>query len=463
MEDHLQTIIGAIIAIFLLFIFPVYMAYEKKDDVSYALALKYTEEFVKTVQKTGYLTKDMYSDYEKKLRVTNNSYDIRLVHMRNKYEPIVNYYEETDDDKLEKVYFTSREYYDNLTDKLKQKMSAKLTYEIYKERYDTNYILNIINKGEKIVDRNTYTMNPGDEFTVIITNTNVTPATLIFNMLTINAPDSIERIYVNYSGKILDSKKYNKAYYSYETTGLISNACELLTIAEDNIIDIGEEVTVTCSCKDDNEENTDKCNYFKNFTVEFDVVPSKVTSIENVGTIKYASEIDDLEIETQDGNINKTLYSLLLNGRPSETAKGIPIYISVGTNGINVMIKTLILNKESYITILSYAVDIYEYTNIRLQVKENTPVLYIDGEEVVVGNSLNDIKTNNITIQSLIKLLNNMYGENRTNINQNFIDNIIDSNKDLYISNYIAKDDDNLGKYYGKVKNLRIYTSKYNV
>ena len=49
MEDNIQTIIVVIISAFLLFIFPVYMAYEKKDDISYALAMRYTQDLVDEV------------------------------------------------------------------------------------------------------------------------------------------------------------------------------------------------------------------------------------------------------------------------------------------------------------------------------------------------------------------------------------------------------------------------------
>ena len=73
MEDNIQTIIVVIISIFLLFIFPVYMAYEKKDDISYALAMRYTQDLVDEVRNKGYITKYMYEDYRAKLKVTGNT------------------------------------------------------------------------------------------------------------------------------------------------------------------------------------------------------------------------------------------------------------------------------------------------------------------------------------------------------------------------------------------------------
>ena len=62
MEDNIQTIIIVIISAFILFVFPVYMAYEKKDDISYSLAMRYTQDLVDEVRSKGYITKNMYDD-----------------------------------------------------------------------------------------------------------------------------------------------------------------------------------------------------------------------------------------------------------------------------------------------------------------------------------------------------------------------------------------------------------------
>jgi len=90
MEDNIQTIIVVIISAFLLFIFPVYMAYEKKDDISYALAMRYTQDLVDEVRSKGYLTKNMYEDYRARLKLTGNTYDIQMTHEYNRYDPITN-------------------------------------------------------------------------------------------------------------------------------------------------------------------------------------------------------------------------------------------------------------------------------------------------------------------------------------------------------------------------------------
>ena len=45
MDGILQRVVSIIIAVAIFFILPVYIAYEKKDDISYALALKITTDF----------------------------------------------------------------------------------------------------------------------------------------------------------------------------------------------------------------------------------------------------------------------------------------------------------------------------------------------------------------------------------------------------------------------------------
>ena len=108
MEDNIQTIIVVIISAFLLFIFPVYVAYEKKDDISYALAMRYTQDLVDEVRGKGYLTKNMYEDYRAKLKLTGNTYDIQLTHEYNRYDPITNYYK-LEDEKYILIKTTTQE------------------------------------------------------------------------------------------------------------------------------------------------------------------------------------------------------------------------------------------------------------------------------------------------------------------------------------------------------------------
>ena len=63
METSLQKIIAAIVGTMIMFIIPVYIAFEKADDVSYSLAVKLTQNFVDNVRNNGYISPEMYSDF----------------------------------------------------------------------------------------------------------------------------------------------------------------------------------------------------------------------------------------------------------------------------------------------------------------------------------------------------------------------------------------------------------------
>ena len=117
MDGVLQKIAAIIISVVILFILPVYVAYEKKDDISYALALKLTTDFVENVNSKGYITTQMYYDYVGKLAVTQNTYDVYMEHTAKKYNPVI--YSYTDD---------------------LQTIRAKFDYNLYKEQYETGTI-----------------------------------------------------------------------------------------------------------------------------------------------------------------------------------------------------------------------------------------------------------------------------------------------------------------------------------
>ena len=74
MEDIVQRVFAIIFAVLVFFIMPLYMTFEKRDDISYALALKITSNFVNTVKSKGYLTAEMYADFVSELGATDNIY-----------------------------------------------------------------------------------------------------------------------------------------------------------------------------------------------------------------------------------------------------------------------------------------------------------------------------------------------------------------------------------------------------
>ena len=268
MEDVIQRVFAILISVIIFFLFPIYIAFEKKDDISYALALKITTNFVDNVTSKGYVTTKMYNDFISDLSVTNNTYDVKIEHRSKNYTPVLqkytrrtdssgNYvYERVAND--EKDYFTNRtsiqdggnlrfvEYTEEEIRTGKNKAGTdyfvgsdgyyyQVGYKENEEIYNWEQISNILENNAyyslsasaynstsesniksyviltDLIDSNLradvsnkiYTMSEGDEFNVIIKNTNVTIASVLFNTLTMGANDGNDtKVYINYGGTV---------------------------------------------------------------------------------------------------------------------------------------------------------------------------------------------------------------------------------------------------------------------
>lgn len=222
MEDIIQRVFAVIFVVLVFFAMPLYMTFEKKDDISYALATKITSNFVDEVTAKGYLSESMYNDFISKLAVTGNTYDIKLEHIARKYSPVVNIYQknnnqfnlsqtleyhgnEVSEIKDEKKYIVGKKEYS------KEEYNVEVTYSMYEEFYTEKQILRYLTESSsntkmKYQDSDNkivYTMSVGDEFGVIVKNTNTTIATIFFNTFTFGAmSEENPRVYINYGGTI---------------------------------------------------------------------------------------------------------------------------------------------------------------------------------------------------------------------------------------------------------------------
>lgn len=250
MEDNLQRVFSILISVLILFILPLYITFEKIDDISYSLALKITSNFVDNVTAKGYVSKEMYNDFVTKLSVTGNVYDVKMEHLSRKYEPIIYTY----NDKGRAGFFDYALYSQYLnTENVESKLGTKnieVSYKVSEIKYYQAQILKILDgtdekafsdmtdseyknidikninshpymyanyttnqDGKKVIDNNNriYTMNKGDEFSVRIKNENVTVATVLFNAFTlgIGGTGNNTRIYINYGGTIQEEEYKN--------------------------------------------------------------------------------------------------------------------------------------------------------------------------------------------------------------------------------------------------------------
>lgn len=222
MEDIIQRVFAVIFVVLVFFAMPLYMTFEKKDDISYALATKITSNFVDEVTAKGYLSESMYNDFISKLAVTGNTYDIKLEHIARKYSPVVNIYKK---DNNQSSLQHTLEYQGNEVSEINNKKDYKVgetvyskenwdvevTYSMYEEFYTEKQILRYLTESSsntkmKYQDSDNkivYTMSVGDEFGVIVKNTNTTIATMFFNTFTFGAmSEENPRVYINYGGTI---------------------------------------------------------------------------------------------------------------------------------------------------------------------------------------------------------------------------------------------------------------------
>lgn len=176
MPNALSKTIALIIAVMLLFIFPIKSEFERQDEISRMFVLTETTKLVDSVRNLGYITPVMYQEYANKLAMTNNIYEIKLEHYRMRYDPV----------------------YDDPT-------VAATFKNSFNVNYDANFTEDILEKlftDSPEADR-IYRMSKGDYFLVKVCNKNKTMATRIQEML-YNADFAPERIMVSYGGMIKD-------------------------------------------------------------------------------------------------------------------------------------------------------------------------------------------------------------------------------------------------------------------
>ena len=243
MEENVQRIFSIMVAVIVFFLLPMYVAFEKKDDISYALAIRITSELVENVKNNGYISKKMYDDYVAKLSATGNTYDIRMEHKAYTYNPVISSYSDAAHTILREnfeygkyknqylsgsISYNGQPAYGNLV----------LSYVRNEEIYTESQILDVINQTGNIVYSkmpsaayisvpvssiplepnlyssgilgSVYTMNKGDEFTIRIKNINVTTAEFFFNTLTLGmASAPLPRVYMNYGCSIQNEEYKN--------------------------------------------------------------------------------------------------------------------------------------------------------------------------------------------------------------------------------------------------------------
>lgn len=164
MGDSISMVFTIIIAVIVMFLFPLMDTWERQDDLSYMAVYTATVDFVDAVRNTGVLTKDMYESYLAQLGGTSNTYDVTLEHREYLVVP--------SGGSTEVVYLNH--YFSEIENKL----------------YSTDPS-----------DRNSYPFTKGDYFYVSVKNTNKTQATMM-EQTTFGTRVETFKIGVPYGGQI---------------------------------------------------------------------------------------------------------------------------------------------------------------------------------------------------------------------------------------------------------------------
>lgn len=250
MDDNLQRVFSVLISTIIFFMLPLYIAFEKKDDISYALALKITSNFVDEATSKGYISKNMYEQFVSDLELTGNVYEIKIEHVAKKYYPTIYSYTDVNKTQIREnglAKFDYSMYSDvlasgKLTESGTDYENLKFAYSLSEEVFTENRILETLNEDiaknlrdnyntysinnipinptiYSLEDKDLYTMNIGDEFNVTIRNTNTTIATILFNTLTFGANSGdLPKVYINYGGTIQNDDYKNNNLDMIDTT-----------------------------------------------------------------------------------------------------------------------------------------------------------------------------------------------------------------------------------------------------
>jgi len=176
MGDSLSKIVAIILAVFLLFIYPISNMFERQDDISRIFVLAETTKLVDSVRNLGYITPNMYLEFTNNLAATNNTYDIQMEHRSKRYDPV----------------------YDDPTIAATFRDSFNVNYTAY----FTEDILEKLFTGSPSPEK-IYTFSKGDYFVIKVRNKNKTMATKIQEML-YAVGLSTEKIVIRYGGMIKD-------------------------------------------------------------------------------------------------------------------------------------------------------------------------------------------------------------------------------------------------------------------
>ena len=167
--DSVGKLVAIIIGVVLLFLAPIQSISQKQDSISQIVVDNETANFVDSIMYSGYISKEMYITFLKKLEKTGNIYKITLCHSRKQVTP-------------------------GLSD---ESHVIQGEYDVHYINVYEDEIMESFNNGDD------YTMNQGDYISVKVVNRNKTIGSKVMSALTFVNVDN--KIITTYGGMIRDA------------------------------------------------------------------------------------------------------------------------------------------------------------------------------------------------------------------------------------------------------------------
>ncbi|MCR8642099.1 hypothetical protein NV379_05455 [Paenibacillus sp. N1-5-1-14] len=176
--NALSKVFALLIALLLLFVYPLADTFEKQDDISSLVAITAVREFVDAVRDKGYITPTMYNDFSKAVHATGNTFNIQMQHDHKRYNPVYT-------DPLLPGTFqndTNVDYDQFFTDQIMVKLFPNENYPLDDKR-------------------RMYKLSTGDYFKVNLLNTNRTQASVMWDFIN-NDNTARAKIMIPYGGMV---------------------------------------------------------------------------------------------------------------------------------------------------------------------------------------------------------------------------------------------------------------------
>lgn len=179
MNEALAKTFAIILATYILFLFPTYQIAKKEEDLAYINTAQHVTNFVDNVRMKGFITPEMYKDFEVGLHLGVDAlYDIEMEHEQKKYVPV----------------------YDDPSD-----------ISTYQDRYEVHYETFAMAQIKKVLfdtsipeEDRIYKLQNGDTFQVVVENKTRFKSTMLLNFMTGGIAGNDGVIYYPYGGMVLN-------------------------------------------------------------------------------------------------------------------------------------------------------------------------------------------------------------------------------------------------------------------